>query len=134
MKLFAKSLILMIAFTYIYCTCSSSENMTLFINSLEENSINFNDPNSSPSECQNREFSETEKKSNYYKCCYLEMDCDFSDKETITTKYKGCFPFKEGELRQGLSIYKQICKTFKNSCTSSSYLRMSLIFLIIILL
>lgn len=133
MKLFAKSLILMIAFTYICCTCSSSENVTLFINSLEENSINFNDPNSSPSECQNREFSETEKKFDYYKCCYLEMDCDFSDKETIIYKYKGCFPFGEEELR-GFSIYKQICKTFKISCTSSSYLRMSLILLIIILL
>ena len=133
MKLFAKTLILMIAFAYICCTCSSSENITLFANSVSKNSINFNDPNSSPSECQNREFSETEKMF-YEKCCYLEMDCDFSDEETTNTKYTGCFPFLESQIRQGFSLYKQICKTFKVSCTSSSYLGMSLILLIIILL
>ena len=136
MKLFAKCLILMIVFSYICCTCSSSASITSVLERIDENTINFTDPNASPSECQNREFSEIEKKVGYVKCCYMESDCDFSDdKQTIINKYKGCTPFLEASLRQeSLSIYNQICKTFKVSCASSSYLRMSLILLIIILL
>ena len=101
---------------------SSSQSIFIF-----DDEMDFIDSEASVSNCKKREFSEAERNSNAYKCCYVDYSCNFSDEDEDEDDikyliYKGC-SYVTKELYSNLGKigdeYKRWCKKFKIDCNGT---------------
>ena len=156
-----KILIFVLILAYISCTCSNISSPEIGIIDIE-GGRSIIDPTASKSSCINREFSDLEKQADAYKCCYYNIDCtikvdklDPEDREDIdNTRFKQqyCTPLTK-DFYDSLQNFKNSdldslfdCKAFQLECdsksfsfsspssSSSPYLGLSIVFLILFLL
>ena len=97
------------------------------------------DSSASVSSCNNRELSYSEIENDVYKCCYLNAYCVMKNEYNENDKYnlKSCYPVTK-EMYDSLGVIIEQakssgCQTYEIKC-NSSYLGLTLIFLILFLL
>lgn len=148
MNIIQKLIIIMLLFTYVNSTCNSVlDNYTRTILDMEdyEDDYTYFDDSASKKNCPKREFSNIEKDDMLaYKCCYLRANCkfkfDLDDDDIGNEEYiynvKACITVDKtsyGMKDKIRKFYEDDCDTYEFEC-SSSYLKLMLISLIIILL
>ena len=144
MKNYQKILIFMILLSYINSKCNSvlnEKNGDTLLDILDfGDNYTFKDNDASTSKCDDRDFSDYEKKNlEPHKCCYVTANCELDDEVLdIHEKYdvKGCVTVTKSiynSLGNYNSVRKSACKNYNLEC-NSSYLKIMLISLILILL
>ena len=122
MKILKVLFILMLSFKIIITTCESDDNY---------------DPLASSSSCPKRTFDENEIDDNAYKCCYFHSTCPDVDLDGQKEGTNHCAPVTKidyDQIDEAIKIAKGLgCTDVKISCISS-YLKLSLIYLILMLI
>ena len=124
MKIFIIAFIFLLSFKNIINTCSDDD----YYSNI--------DSSASTGSCLARSFSEDEKDSSAYKCCYVKAKCpNYYSGSTIETSQ--CMPVTQYEyenIKKVVDTAKALgCKDVKIKC-NSSYLKLALIYFILMIL
>ena len=118
--------VLMLSFKMIITSCSN-----------DDYDYDYYDPSASSSSCPKRSFDEDEISYNAYKCCYFQSTCPDFDLDGDKEETRHCAPVTQTEysqIDQSIKLAKQLgCSNIKVSCRSS-YLKLSLIYFILMLI
>ena len=121
MKIFTIAIIYLLSFKNIINKCQSDDDV---------------DSSASKSSCTSRIFSEKEKEYDYYKCCYVKAKCPniLSGGTTETKQCEGVTKNEYDNIKAYADTAKNLgCKDVKIQC-KSSYLKLALIYFILIIL
>ena len=121
MKIFTIAIIYLLSFKNIINKCESDDDV---------------DSSASKSSCTSRIFSERETEYGYYRCCYYKSKCPdiLSGGTTETKQCTGVTKNVYDNIKTYVDAVKKVgCKDVKIQC-KSSYLKLALIYFILIIL